>query len=166
MYKRLTIALAIGLLFVAACGAAPEATPSATETPPRPSPTPAPLTTPVTGVPAEEAYPGEMISPTFPPMEQDYPAPPPADVPLFDPYPAEGQVWIIHPQGQQCAEPVYADLEAAVTAMNEAGIGVHSAEEISLMVAAGCDFPTPTHYRLLIDTADLGPAQALNWVAE
>ena len=115
--------------------------------------------------PTEEAYPIPVPSPV--PIDEGYPAVPPTSPPP-SPYPVTGDpVWVLHPVGEQCSdETVYPDETTAVAALTAAGITVYESEVTELIVCSACGCPTSAHYRISIDSGQLGAARALNWTVE
>ena len=115
--------------------------------------------------PAEEAYPIPVPSPV--PIDEGYPAVPPTSPPP-SPYPVTGDpVWVLHPVGEQCSdESIYPDETTAVAALTAAGITVYESEVTELIVCSACGCPTSAHYRISIDSGQLGAARALNWTVE
>ena len=163
--KKFTRFIALALLLLAlaaACGGGSDAEP--TIQPTEDSPTEAPTST-VDAPPVEAptakptAYPAQP-TPTPPGIDSGYPAFTPQ--PTIDPYPG-GLVTILHPMGQQCEEPILADLSAAVGALEEAGIVVLAAEEIALNVCESCNCATSEHFQVQISVDDLDKAVELGW---
>ncbi|MEW5985335.1 MAG: hypothetical protein AB1791_01730 [Chloroflexota bacterium] len=143
------------VLLLAACGGPAAPTPTA----PLPEATaPFPAATPAdqTGYPA----------PTQPALPESYPAAPESAPTLPAGYPG-GEVWVVRPAGLQCESPgPYADLKAAVAALEEAGVAVLQPETINLAVCSACGCPTSEHFRVKIDPAGLATALALGWQQE
>ncbi len=157
--RRWIIMLALlGALILTACGAAAVPTPppdadNRTATPPDAGP---------------EAYPAQP-SPT--PLPDNYPAAPPTPEATAEPtaYPADQEIWIVRPLGQQCVDPStyeFPTLDAATAALADAGIEVLTAEEVVRHVCESCDCSTSEHYRVQIRAADLGAVQSLGWFLE
>lgn len=116
---------------------------------------------------ATDAYPS---LPTPTPSGADYPAPaiPPTVAPPTA-YPADMELWMLRPMGQQCVDAetyAYEDVDEAVEALEEAGVDVLAAEEMSRPVCAGCDCPTSEHFRVQIRAQDLVVAEDLGWFQE
>jgi hypothetical protein len=161
MLRRPLLSIAIVMLtalLLVACGAS--------ETTEAPTPTPAaiPLPSPVVEpTPAPEgAYPG----PGAPAAPVDgYPAPAPVLPAPPSNYPGD-TTWLVRPAGIQCEEPLYADLEAAVTALQASGAPVITAETVTLPVCQGCGCPTSEHYRVEIPAAAMNTAAAMEWFPE
>jgi hypothetical protein len=145
----------VALLLVACGGPETAATPTSLPTPtvmalPQIDPTPPPV----------DAYP----APVQPAQPADgYPAP--ASPALPSGYPGDA-TWFILPAGIQCEEPLYADLRAAVAALQSAGISVITAETVTLPVCQGCGCPTSEHYRVEIPAGAADAAVALEWTPE
>ena len=111
-----------------------------------------------------DAYPPQ---PTATPLPEDYPAPSPQAPPTD--YPADMQVWLLRPMGQQCVDPAtyeFANLDAAIEALEEAGIEVLASEAVELSVCESCDCPTSEHFRVQIGAEDLAVAQSMGWFQE
>lgn len=150
------------LLLTAACGAGNDVDSTAEPTednstqPATPTLEAPPVETP-TDEPA--AYP-VVPTPTAPGMDGAYPIFTPE--PTRDPYPG-GLVVILHPAGVQCEEPALPDLSAAIGSLEEAGITVLAAEEVTLNVCEACTCPTSEHYRIQISPKDLDKAYELGW---
>ncbi len=121
--------------------------------------------------------------PTETTLPDDYPAPTP--LPTYTPNPAYPvlptltpkypagesivRVWLLRPLGIQCSDPsdyLYATLEAAVDALEAAGVEVIEGEIVSLAVTESCDSPTSQHFRVLIDASGLDTALSLDWIPE
>ncbi|MCP4363048.1 MAG: hypothetical protein GY796_34015 [Chloroflexi bacterium] len=127
--------------------------------------------TPPTAAPVEEsapdAYPAvKRPSPT--PFPQDYPQP--EIVPTLDPYPgasadaAAGNVFVIIPAGEQCADGLTYDTEKdAVTALEADGVPVINSQTVELPVLAVCGGPTSTQYVAEINVDDLATAESDGW---
>lgn len=159
MYFMLSI---IGMLALAACGpqsggetAVPDSV-EATSTPP-------PSTT------STEAYPAMPTMTATTPAE-NYPAPETPEA-TVEPtaYPAEKEVWILRPFGQQCEDPetfAYEDLNAAVEALEQAGVEVLASEMVTIPVCQSCDCPTSEHFRVQIRAEALETTQSMGWVQE
>jgi hypothetical protein len=159
--KRVMMLIMIVALFGAACGDT-AVTPEAVDTEPTvetdegifPRPT-------VTSddLDSAESYP----VPEAPTPVTDYPAP--EALPTHDPYPvAEGYVWVVHPVGEQCEDGrFYDNVNAAVSALEEAEIEVDWGTTTNLNVCLACGCPTSEHYRLHIAEEDLSKAEALGW---
>jgi hypothetical protein len=151
-------AVTLGALLLVACGG-PETAATPTPTPtvmalPQIDPTP----------PTVDAYPAP-IQPVQPAEPADgYPAAP-ASPALPSGYPGDA-TWFILPAGSQCEEPLYADLQAAVAALQGAGISVITAETVTLPVCQGCGCPTSEHYRVEIPAGAANAAMALEWMPE
>ena len=109
------------------------------------------------GPPEEPGYPAPVL-PT--PISPGYPAPSPAPTP--DPYPG-GFAIFIRPAGLQCEDPTYADMDAAVAELEEAGITVREISQIDMMVCEACGCPTSEQFRVLIDPADVAAVLLLGW---
>jgi hypothetical protein len=144
-------------LLMTACGG-PETTAVDTPTPavvppPQIQPTPPPA----------DAYPGPSL-PATPVDGYPAPAPPPAPA-LPSGYPGEA-AWFLRPAGLQCEAPLYPDLEAAVAALEAAGVSVSAAETVTLPVCAACGCPTSEHYRVEIPTGARNVAMVLEWTPE
>ena len=157
--KRFYAALSLcGVLFLAACGGNTGTLP----------PTP-PGGTATAPLPATGGYPAQP-TPTPLPPEGDYPAPAepePTEAPTA--YPADKEVWILRPLGQQCADPQayeFADLEAAVQALEQNGVEVLNSEVVNLPVCQACDCPTSEHFRAQIRAEDLAAAEDAGWFLE
>jgi hypothetical protein len=159
--KRLLMLTMILTLLVAACGDT-AVTPETVE----PEPTvesdegifPRPTVTP-DETDTDESYPlPEVATP-----DTDYPAP--EAMPTPDPYPAvEGYVWVVHPFGEQCEEGRhFDDVNAAITALEEADVEVVGGATISLNVCLACGCPTSEHYILQIAEGDWTTAERLGW---
>ena len=145
---------------------APEADPDIF---PRATLTPPPISDPIepeTAPGGQDGYPAPLLpSPTSFPEGYIAPTPPPA----LNPYPeASGNlIWILKPVGEQCAEtPTTPDLQTAVADMVAFGIPVEASEMTSLNVCSACGCPTSAHFRMQIDAAYLGNAEALGWFVE
>lgn len=150
------------LLVTTTCTSNVVPTPSPTETVTSPDPA-ATARLPVT--PTPEGYPAV---PSATPIPEGYPANPTPQS-LSTGYPADSNVWIVRPLGQQCEDPdtyEYADLEAAVNALEEAGVEVLSSERTELTVCAACDCPTSEHFRAQIGAQQLPQAESLGWQRE
>lgn len=156
--RLLYIMLAIfGLLSLGACGASVGETPTlesgeATATAP---------------VISTDAYPAQ---PTPTAIPEDYPAPVTPEA-TAEPtaYPADKEVWIVRPLGQQCVDPStyeYADLEAAVASLTEADVEVLASEEVTRPVCEACDCSTSEHFRVQIRAEDLALTQSMGWFEE
>ncbi|MCP5097268.1 MAG: hypothetical protein GY943_17110 [Chloroflexi bacterium] len=179
---RLLFLVLFSTLFLIACGqvapepnASEEQAPDAFEAPndldsaptaevdilPRVTITPEPI---IESVPVDEAYP---IAPATPIPQDGYPAP---VIPTHNPYPVvEGNVWIVFPVGEQCADAAngrYEDLTAAVAGLTAAGITVTDSEITELLVCSACGCPTSAHYRVEIDGTQLSTALSLDWTVE
>jgi hypothetical protein len=165
MMKRLIMLILImtAALLVVACGAA-AVTPDEPPADAQPAPDtdegimPRPTVT-TDASPGDDAYP----MPVQPEPETDYPAP--ETMPTYDPYPAvAGYVWVVHPFGEQCEDGrFYENVDAAVTALEDADIEVDRGTTVNLNVCLACGCPTSEHYRLHIAEADLEKAEALGW---
>ena len=117
-------------------------------------------------IPSTDGYPAQP-TPTATSLPEDYPAPTPVPPPTE--YPADMEVWLLRPLGEQCVDPEsyeFADLDAAVGALEEEGVEVLASEVIQLSVCEACDCPTSEHFRVQIRAADLGVAQSLGWMQE
>lgn len=150
------------LLVTMACTNSVVSTPSPTETVTAPGPT---ATIRLQATETPEEYPA---LPAATPIPGDYPANP---TPQLRPtgYPAETSVWVIRPLGRQCVDPEtyeYADLEAAVNALQEAGVDVMASGTTELVVCQACDCPTSEHFRVQIDARHLSLAESLGWQRE
>lgn len=161
--RRMTVMLAaIAVLFLAGCGPGTVETPEseagdATATAPAPGaesypsqPTPTPV--------QQEAYPDPDAAPATPQATTEPTA-----------YPSDQEVWIIRPLGQQCVDAStyeYADLDAAVEALEAAGVEVLAAEETVRPVCQSCDCSTSEHFRVQIVAGDLATVQNLGWFQE
>lgn len=162
-YVTLLISL-IALLLLAACGAADPApaTPDADATPTAP-PADQPQVAPE-DTPTAEGYPA---APAATEQTEAYPA---AEAPAEPTgYPADMMVWVQQPWGTQCADSetyTYADLEEAVTALEDAGVAVQASETVELAVCQACDCPTSEHFRVQISAQDIEQAQTLGWTRE
>ena len=99
-------------------------------------------------------------TPTPPGTDSGYPVFTP--VPTNDPYPG-GLAVIVHPMGLQCEDVIYADLSAAISSLEEAGIAVVAAEEIGLEVCEACGCATSEHFRVQINPEDLARSLELGW---
>ena len=108
--------------------------------------------------PSDGGYPAPLLPTAIPP---GYPAPSPQ--PTLDAYPG-GFAILIRPAGQQCEDPTFADMDAAVAELESAGIKVHEVSRLDMLVCEACGCPTSEHFRVLIDPADLEIAQPLGWV--
>jgi hypothetical protein len=159
--KRLLMLTMILTLLVAACGDT-AVTPEVVE----PEPTvesdegifPRPTVTP-DETDTDEGYPlPEAAAPG-----SEYPAP--AALPTRDPYPVvEGYVWVVHPVGEQCEDGrFFDDVNAAITALEEADVEVTAGATINLNVCLACGCPTSEHYILQIAEDDLATAERLDW---
>lgn len=102
-------------------------------------------------------YPAPLLPTPFPPS---YPAP--VVAPTYDAYPG-GVAIIIRPLGVQCEDPLYSNIDDAVTDLEEAGITVQEAGELELIVCDACGCATSEHYRMLIGPDDMATALALGW---
>jgi hypothetical protein len=171
----------LGLIIISlitACGPAtppPDSDPSGTlESAPNETAVPdeeiaAPTITPP---PPPESYPAPPLDPAAPEGYPEAPAPPPPAPPSGYPgaYPGtEGQVWIIRPVGEQCAEVdqnSYADLQEAIAALTAAGLTVGEAEMTDLIVCSACGCPTSAHYRVQVAATDVPAAVSLGWEQE
>jgi hypothetical protein len=141
-------------LLLVACGS-PE-----TAVTPTPTPTVMPLPQIDPTSPPVDGYPGP-VKPAVP--ADGYPAPPAPSLPSG--YPGDAMSFIL-PAGIQCEEPLYADLQAAVAALQGAGVSVITAETVTLPVCQGCGCPTSEHYRVEIPTGAANTAMALEWIPE
>lgn len=146
-----------GVVALSACGASGADTP----TPESGDPT---VTAPVIST---DAYPAQ---PTPTPVPDNYPAPTTPEA-TAEPtaYPADKEVWIVRPLGQQCVDPStyeYADLEAAVASLTEADVEVVASEEVTKPVCQACDCSTSEHFRVQIRAEDLALAQSMGWFQE
>lgn len=161
--KFIYFLLSIGLFLVTmACTSNVVPTPSPTETVSAPNPT---ATVRLQATQTPEAYPA---LPTSTPTPEDYPANPTPQLQATG-YPAESDVWVIRPLGRQCADPdsyEYADLEAAVNALQEAGVDVMASETTELAVCQACDCPTSEHFRVQISARHLSLAESQGWQRE
>ena len=140
------------LLALAACTSAPEDNLT-------PSPVGDDDPTATVPLPATEAY------PAMPTVDAEYPAP----VALPTAYPADMELWMVRPLGEQCVDPetyTYAHLDEAVEALEDAGVDVLAAEETARPVCAACDCPTSEHFRVRIRAQDLAVAEDLGWFRE
>ena len=120
--------------------------------------------TPTAPIPSTDGYPAQ---PTATSLPEDYPAPTPQAPPTE--YPADMEVWLLRPLGEQCVDPEsyeFADLDAAVTALEEAGVEVLASEVVEMSVCESCDCPTSEHFRVQIRAEDLGLAQGMGWTEE
>jgi hypothetical protein len=95
--------------------------------------------------------------------DSDYPAP--EALPTRDPYPVvEGYIWVVHPVGEQCEDGrFFDDVNAAITALEEADVEVTAGATINLNVCLACGCPTSEHFILQIDEEDLSTAERLGW---
>jgi hypothetical protein len=109
------------------------------------------------GPPEEPGYPAPLLPTAISP---GYPAPSPEAT--SDPYPG-GFAIFTQPAGLQCEEPLFADMDAAVAQLKEAGIEVHEISRLDLMVCEACGCPTSVQFRVLIDPADVAAALRLGW---
>lgn len=108
----------------------------------------------------EDGYPAPVS--TLP--AASYPEPPEPQLPVGA-YPAN-TVWVIHPLGQQCQDPLFENERAATRVLAEAGVTVLSAETVDLNVCQACDCPTSAHIRVLIDEKDVPVVEAMDWQVE
>lgn len=157
------LALALG-----ACQSAAPA-PEGTEPPPASPTTSEMVETPSSAAPVPErtATPGDYPArPTTAASESAYPAAPEESAPPSA-YPADEPVWVVFPQGEQCAdESTYTSLSEAVSALEEAGVNVISSETVELMVCQACGCPTSEHYRVQISGEDVPTVRSLGWTVE
>ncbi len=126
------------------------------------------IITPLSGIelaPDNDGYP--INTPVPVPTIDGYPAPPTLAPPTAYPEP-EGNVWVLFPVGEQCADGTgrYEDLATAVAAVTAAGVPVHNSEVVELIVCASCGCPTSAHYRLEIDADRLETVISLDWVVD
>ena len=176
--KKLKLLVLCGfvLVVVMACGPAPE---GATPEPDRPEAEgdvfPRVTITPIPGGEESESVP----EPEATAVPNEYPPPPesvtqpesayPADEQVTQPesaYPADGTpVWIVFPVGVQCEEDsgLYANLDAAVEALDAADVIVVDQGMVEMIVASACGQPTSEHYRVQILSDGLDQAQNLGW---
>lgn len=121
--------------------------------------TPAPL--PSAPLPDSSSYP----APALPALPTGYPeaAAPTATTPAE----SGKTVWLLHPWGIQCEGPgPYADLAAAVSALEEAGVDVLEAQNVELMVCQACGCATSEHFRVQVAAEDRPATLALGWQEE
>lgn len=162
--KLLSMSVLAALILLVAC--TPTAEPAPATTAPsnanealQPAPTTA-VSTPATTL---EPYPAAPAAGTT--VEPAYPGTQPALPSAQNPYP-DDSVWVLHPVGVQCedeSERRYGDLDAAVAALNAAGVETLAAESTNLPVTAVCGGPTSAHYRVQINPANLDQALEMGW---
>jgi hypothetical protein len=146
--RKYSLLLLIIALLLAACNG------DATE---EEQPTPRP--TPTTG----ESDPTEPTPDAYPVEEPTEPA--------SSGYPAEGseaaEIWVVLPQGAQCAESLaYPTADSAVADLEAAGVEPLAVEETELLVCEACGCPTSAHYRVLLSSDDVPTAISLGWQVE
>lgn len=161
-YLNIMLAM-VGMIVLSACG------PQAAETPAPPSGGQPTITT---AAPAtDEAYPAQPPTPT-PVTAEEYPGPASnTPQPTSEPtaYPADKEVWVVRPLGQQCVDPAtyeFADLDAAMQSLEEAGVEVLASEEVIRPVCQACDCSTSEHFRVQLLARDLAVAESLGWFQE
>ncbi len=169
-YLSLLLTLA-ALLLLAACQ--PNVDPQETQEPETGPTATAPL--PAEGEATEESGPQVQASPTpdgYPAAPQPtqaldgYPAAPGAQA-LPTGYPDDMVVWMIRPLGQQCVDPEeyeYPDLDAAIAALEDAGVEVMDSGTAELGVCESCDCSTSEHFRVQIRALDMERAESLGWM--
>lgn len=157
--KPITFLTAALLFMLAACSGGPQPDPTATS--------PSAPTEPAGAAPTDtpQGYPAAP-APTEAPG--DYPAAP-TQAAAPNGYPADMPVWVLLPLGEQCVDPEtyeYADLQAAVGALEDVGVEVMASETVELGVCEACDCPTSEHFRVQIQAQDLAGAESLGWSRE
>jgi hypothetical protein len=116
--------------------------------------------------PGSDGYPGPPEEPGYPApslptaISPGYPAPSP--VATLDSYPG-GFAIFTQPAGLQCEDPTFANMDAAVAQLEEAGIEVLKISRVDLMVCEACGCPTSEQFRVSIDPADVAAALLLGW---
>jgi hypothetical protein len=122
----------------------------------------------ITPVPQEDSS-ESVIEPEATAVPDDYPPQPTPVVVPEAAYPSAGGegVWVVFPVGVQCeGDGPFADIDAAVTALDDVGVTVTNQEMVELPVATVCGQPTSEHYRVQILSGDLAEAEDLGWLAD
>lgn len=161
MFKKLFLALVVGLLFTTvALTACTPTEPAADVNTTSPAKTPLVELPPLT--PDITKNPNLAVPPT--PTVEAYPPSTENLVPGEYPAPSDKTtLWLVQAKGQQCETPKYESLEAAVKELTAAGVTVLDSKEVAVTVTTSCESPTSEHYWVQIDVANLVIAQNNGW---
>jgi hypothetical protein len=78
--------------------------------------------------------------------------------------PDHDPVWVSHPAGYQCQEPLYRSCADAAADLEVNGILVYECATTYVAVITVCGAPTSTHFNCLIDADDVAAALSLWWL--